>query len=138
MRQNKAELITDGRFLLSAATAWLLTAIILLLPATAFLLPRNASVQTLAHVSAGVSFLSALSAGAAAVRKRSGAALATALLTALALIICLLTVGFLIRGSALDPAGVLSVASFSLAGCLTGAVLFSKSGKKSKKRSIRA
>lgn len=137
MRQNGNEASWDLRFLLNAAVTWILTAAVLLFPATAILSARGAGVQTMAYVSAGISFFAALAAGAAAGKSRGRGALLTAAVTALALIVCLLTIGFLIRGSAPDPSGVLSVASFTLAGCAVGAVFFSKTGKKTKRRTVR-
>ena len=47
----------------------------------------------------------------------------------LLLCILLLTVGFLIRGRGLDASAVLSVASFTVAGALSGALLV-RSGKR--------
>ena len=125
MRQKERETKHKGEFLLKAAGAWLLTAALLLFPAAALVHARSMSAQTLAYVSAGISFLAALAAGAAAGRQGGGGALVTAFLTGMALIICLLTVGYLIRGAAPEPAGVLSVASFTMAGCAVGAVCFS-------------
>ena len=137
MRQKERETKQRGGFLLKAAGAWLLTAALLLFPAAAFLHVRRFPAQTLAYVSAAVSFLAAVAAGAAAGRQRRGGALVTAFLTAMVLIICLLTVGYLIRGKAPEPAGVLSVVSFTLAGCAFGAVFFSTQGKRAGRQGVR-
>ena len=137
MRQKEKETEHSGLFLLKAAGAWLLTAALLLFPAAAFINARGGNTQMLAYVSAGISFAAAAAAGASAGRNHSGGSLITAFLTALVLILCLLTVGFFIRGAAPEPAGVLSVASFTLAGCVFGAMCFSGRGKRRKRNAVK-
>ena len=127
----------SGWFLLKAAGAWLLTAAFLLFPAAAFISVRGGNTQMLAYVSAGINFAAAAAAGAAVGRSRSGGSLITAFLTALVLILCLLTIGFFIRGAAPEPAGVLSVASFTLAGCFFGAVCFSGRDKRTRRTTVK-
>ena len=111
-------------FLLSAAIAWALCAAALVLLGALLLRLMHAGEEALAYVSAAVSFLAAFAAGRAAAAKNAGARLAAGLITGGALCILLLSIGFLIRGGGLDASAVLSVSSFTLAGALSGALLF--------------
>ena len=77
--------------------------------------------------------LAAVGAGIAAAKKRRTGAVYTALLSAAVLVTALLTVGFLIAGEKLDPSAVLSLVSFSFAGCLFGAVVLCHPAKKHRK-----
>ncbi len=138
MQNNKTDTVFKAGYFLRAAVVWCICAAALLLPAAAVLSFRATTVQSLAYVSASVSFLAAFAAGVTVGKGRQRAAFPCAILTALILIALLLTVGFLIRGSAPEPAGVLSVVSFTLAGCVTGALLFSASGKTRNRVSVRA
>ena len=122
----------DSAFLLSAAAAWLLSAAWLVLVCALVLHHMAAGERILAYVSSAVSFLAAVAAGAAAAGKRREGRLYAAIFSAAVIVTALLTVGFMIRGSRMDPSAVLSVVSFSFAGCLTGAML--QRGKRKKKQ----
>ena len=137
MLKNKMEPVFSVFSLLRAAAAWCACAAALLLPAAAVLSLRESTVQSLSYTSAAISFLAAFAAGIAVGKGRQRGVFPCALLTALVLIALLLTVGFLIRGSAPEPAGVLSVTSFTLAGCAAGTLLFSTSGKKRDRVSVK-
>ena len=131
-RSLKGEL-PDSSFLLRVAAAWLLCALILL-PAAAFVLNASgATERALSMTSSAISFLAAVGAGIAAAKKRRTGAVYTALLSAAVLVTALLTVGFLIAGEKLDPSAVLSLVSFSFAGCLFGAVVLCNPAKKNRK-----
>ena len=138
MQPNKKRSVFGAPVLLRAAAAWMLCALVLLLPTAAVLTLRSSSAQSLSYASASISFLAAFAAGAAAGRGRRSGAFSCALVTAAVLIAALLTLGFLIRGKAPEPAGVLSVASFTLAGCVAGALLFSAAGKTRDRVSVKA
>lgn len=110
------------RALLRALLAWLASATILCFLTACVIRAHNVRSEYYAYLSAGLSFLCAASAGAAGCRGEGR--LGAGLLCALALSIVLLTVGFLCSGGHPDPSAVLSVLSFSFAGCLTGSLLF--------------
>ena len=129
---DSARLAGPG-FLLSAAAAWGISAAALVLVGALLLRLLHAGEETLAYVSAAVSFLSAFAAGHAAASKKGGGRLAAGLISGAALCILLLTVGFLISGSSLDASAVLSVASFTAAGALSGALLV-RSGKRRQRK----
>ena len=80
-----------------------------------------------------ISFVAAVGAGLAAAKKRRAKTVYTALLSAAVLTTALLTLGFLIAGEKLDPSAVLSLVSFSFAGCLVGAVLLGRPSKSDRK-----
>lgn len=120
---------TDGRFLLSAAAAWLLSAVLLLTISTILANSANFGEQALGYLSSANSFLCAAVAGHFAAKKSKAGRLSVALITGTALCILLLTVGFLAKGEEMDPSSVLSVVSFTYAGVLTGVFLIPKSGK---------
>ena len=126
----------DGRFLLSAAAVWGLSALVLLCLAALTANLAGFGEAGLGRLSSAISFLAAAAAGAAAARKRQKGGFVTALLTATALVILLLTVGVIAEGRAMDPSAVLSVASFTYAGCLVGAVLFPRQRKKQGKHKL--
>ena len=115
----------DGGYLPGALMVWLMSALVLLgLSALLANLLRFGE-REIAYVSSGLSFLTAASAGFYAARRKRKGVFAAAVLTATALVILLLTVGFLIRGEQLSPASILSLVSFTYAGCIFGScVLF--------------
>ncbi len=131
-RSLKGEL-PDSSFLLRAAAAWLLCALILLPAAALVLNASGATERALSMTSSAISFLAAVGAGIAAAKKRRTGVVYTALLSAAVLVTALLTVGFLIAGEKLDPSAVLSLVSFSFAGCLFGAVVLCNPAKKNRK-----
>ncbi len=124
----------DPRFLLSAAFTWLISALVLLLVSSIILNEAGCSTEkSLGYTSSVISFASALMAGIAAGKKRKVGAAYTALVTAAAMVTALLTIGFLINGTAIEASAVMSVISFSFAGCLVGAVLFTGSTSNKKR-----
>ena len=110
--------------LLRALLVWCVCALLFLIPAAAFLRVNPVGENVMGYLSSGISFAAALAAGIAAAGKSTSGKLAVGLRLALALVIPLLTAGFLIAGKELSPSGILSAASFTLAGCLAGSVLF--------------
>ena len=111
------------RCLLRAVLAWCLTAVVLLAISSALLSRGVLGAGVLGYLSSAVSFLAALAAGIAAARCSGAGRLGVGLRLSLALVLILLTVGFLIAGKDLAPAGILSVVSFTIAGSLVGSVL---------------
>ncbi len=122
----------DLTFLLRALCSWLICAAALLLFTAALFASNAAPVSRLGWGSSVISFFAALGAGSAACSGRRERRLLIALLSALCLIALLLLTGFLIRGR-IDLNAVLSVVSFTITGCLIGALLPAK-----KRRSGRA
>ena len=118
--------IPDGRVLLRAAAAWLLCALILLALGALLANALSFGEKQIAYLSSAISFFAATAAGAAAAGQRRKGRFGAALFAATALVILLLSIGFVIRGEELDPSAVLSLASFSYAGCLFGSFVFGK------------
>ena len=112
----------DLRFLPRALGAWLLCAAALLLCAAVLFASNAAPLSRLGYASSAISFFAALGAVLAACYGRREGRLLTGLLTACCLITLLLLLGFLIRGR-VDGSAVLSVAGFTLTGCMLGSLL---------------
>ena len=121
----------DLGFLARAVCAWTVCAAALLLSGAVLFASDLSSLSALGYASSAISFLAAFGAGAAAVSGRRNRRLLTGFVTAACLSALLLMIGFLIRGS-LSGSAALSVASFTLAGCLLGAIL--SHGRKRKGR----
>ena len=109
-------------FLARAVCAWAVCAAALLLSGTVLFASDLSSLSALGYASSTISFLAALGAGAAAASGRRERRLLTGLVTATFISLLLLLIGFLIRGN-LSGSAALSVTSFTLAGCLLGAIL---------------
>ena len=120
------------RQMLHALGIWMLTATVLLLIASMLLTKAETGSEILGYISSAISFLCALMAGTAMKRGGRGQRLLKGIVTALFLIILLLTVGFLIRGERMDSSGILSVVSFTLAGCVLGCVLPKRRNRKNR------
>lgn len=120
------------RSLLRAFLVWLAAALTGCLLSACAIRAHAVNSSVLGYVSSALSFLCALLAGAfgAAGERR----LPSGLLCGAGLSVLLLTLGFLIAGKNMDPSGILSVLSFTFAGCLSGACLFGV-GKKETKHS---
>ena len=127
--------VPDGRILLRAVTAWVLSAVFLLLLGALLANALSFGERQIAYLSSAISFLTAAAAGFAAASKRRTGRFGAALLAAAVLVILLLTVGFLIRGEAMNSSAILSLVSFTFAGCLLGGCILSqpaRSGRKTK------
>lgn len=127
----------DISFVIKAVIYWLLTAIPVLLLASAALSLTNADGANFAYASAAASFIAAAAAGAEAARTRGKGPLATGLLIGVVITTLLLMTGFIIAGSELAPDGILSVAAFTVSGAAAGSVLLRNVGRKRKKRPVR-
>ena len=124
------------RLLLRAALAWAIAAAALCLVAAALVRRAEIGSAQLGYISSALSFLAAAAAGAAGCDP--GRRLRAGLLTGLFLCLLLLTAGFLIAGERLDPSGVLSVCSFSLAGCVFGSAAFGGRRRETKRSGFAA
>ena len=109
--------------LLSPVLVWLTTALLLLLIASALVCYAGLGEAALGYLSSLISFIAAAAAGSRFTRSVGKPAVLSSMLLATVLTILLLTVGYLIRGKNLDSSGILSVVTFTYAGCLLGAVL---------------
>lgn len=129
MSNNSAQAL-DIRFLPTALFTWFVSVLILLPIAALTAQLIQCSETVLAYVSSALSFMTALIAGARAMRVRKKSAVLTALVSGMCIIIAALTLGFIIAGNALQADGILSLVTFTLSGCLVGAVFFSGAAKK--------
>ena len=118
-------------FLARAVCAWAVCAAALLLCGTVLFASDLSSLSALGYASSAISFFAALGAGTAAASDCRERRLLMGFITAACLCALLLLIGFLIQGS-FKGSAALSVASFTLAGCLLGAIL--PRGKKRKRR----
>lgn len=132
MQSGQKQNYTDAHFILSALAGWFISAPALIVLAAIIVNRAQMGSRSIGYASSVLSFLCAAAAGIAAGRTRKAGKLYTAAVSAAVITTLLLTVGFLIDGTDLDASGVLSVVSFTFAGCLTGCVCFS--GKGSKRR----
>lgn len=108
--------------LLMSVPVWFVSA--LLLTSIASLINNRAglSLRDLGISSSVISFISACAAGCACIRVRKAKRLITGLICSAFLIVMLLTIGYIIAESAPDQNGVISITTFTLSGCLFGAV----------------
>ena len=123
----------EGSVFISAAAAWLLSACVLLIAATLAANLTGMGEQGMGILSSALSFLCAVASGWAAAKKQRANRLLTALITAAMLVVLLLTVGFLIRGTELNPSSILSLVSFTYAGVLFGALILYRPGTAARK-----
>lgn len=133
MRRIDHVSLSGPGFLFRAAAAWAISAALLVLLGALLLSLLHAGEEALAYVSAAVSFFAAFAAGLSAARTGAASRFAVGMISGGALCILLLTLGFLIHGGDLDASAVLSVASFTVAGALSGALLSALGGKKRRK-----
>ena len=114
---------------------WIVSAVTLCFPAACVIRAHGISSAALAYVSSALSFLCTML--AAAVGSGGEKRLVSGLLCGAGLSLVLLTAGFLIAGKDMDPSGILSVLSFTVAGCLTGAILFRGRKRDTKRNDFR-
>ncbi len=119
---DKGKKSIDLSFLPRAFAAWAVCAAALLLCGAVLFASDAASLSSLGYASSLISFAAAVGAGAAAVSVQKERRLLIGLLSAFSLAALLLLTGFLIKGK-LDGSAVLSVLSFTLTGCVLGAML---------------
>ncbi len=126
--------ITAGEagFLLFSALRWCTAALAALCFSSLVLSFSPAGAGIFGYVSSGISFIAAAAAGGAAANKRGKGGIMTGLICGTALTAALLTVGFMIEGSSLSADGVLSVAAFTLSGCIFGSTILPPKKKRGK------
>ena len=124
----------DGRSLLRAIAAWVLSAPVFLAMAAFAANVTGAGEMSIGYISSAVSFLSAAAAGYNAMRNQKSAGIAAALITATAIVITLLSVGFLIKGEEMNASSMISLVSFTYAGVLVGALGIPRNEKSYGKR----
>lgn len=113
------------KFILRGIVAWAVTALALLLISTIVISKCSISSASIGYISSALSFLSAFFAGLFALKGDRRGLLVKGLILAAALTILLLTIGFIIKGDSMKSAGILSVVTFTLSGCLLGCVMSS-------------
>jgi len=126
--------VFDGKAAARAAAAWAMSAIVLLIIASAIINASNCGEYIMGYACSALSFLSAFSAGAAAVGKDRKGTLYAGALTGAVITTVLLTVGFIVKGSETEASAVLSVVSFTFAGSIAGAVIFGRGSASKRKR----
>lgn len=114
--------------LLRSMLGWLLSSAALLLISAAIIKGFGLGIASIGYISSAISFLSALIAGILAGRTSENKKLLSGMLCGVLLTALLLLTGFLIKGSGVSSDAMISVVSFTLCGCIMGAVFFS--GKK--------
>ncbi len=132
MTANRKGNYTDAGFILPAVTAWFAGALVSLLPAAFILYRFDLGGGSVGYISSAMSFIAALAAGAAAGRARRSGTLYCAAVAAAVIVTMLLTVGFIIAGPDIQSSGVISVVSFTFAGCASGALIFGSAGNRRK------
>ena len=124
---------TEGQFFTNwkhSILAWLVSSAILLMAAAGLLSRGIIPYAAAGYLSSIISFLAAVFAGVG-LRRGDHLNLITIISGALCLVIVLLTIGYFISHGELSSSGILSTASFTLTGFLTGALLtHDKKGKK--------
>ncbi len=123
----------DIGLLISAVFGWLFSAGILLSMFSLLICKTSMDSSYIGYISSLISFLSAVFAGLYSYRNIKGETFVSSLATALFIVIILLTIGFMVQGKDMTPAGVISVASFTFAGMLVGCnirYILRKKGKK--------
>ena len=124
----------DGRAAARAAAAWTVSAIVLLIAASAIINASDCGEYIMGYVCSALSFLSAFSAGAAAAGKGGKGTVYIGALTGAVVTTVLLTVGFIVKGAETEASAVLSVVSFTFAGSIAGAVIFGRGNSSKRKR----
>ena len=119
-------------FALRALAAWAAAALLLLFAAALIAKKAALDARVIAYMSAALSFIAAAAAGAWGVRGWQGARLVCGLLCGGCVTIVLLMLGFIIAGSDMPSDGVMSVASFTFAGCLLGSVIGGRGHRRKK------
>lgn len=122
-------------FLLRALAAWIITVLPLLFIGAFIANKLSVDTSGLAYISAALSFIAAATAGARGASAWQGARLVCGLLCGGFITVILLMLGFIIAGGELSSGGIMSTASFTIAGCVLGSVLGGH-GKKKKKSAV--
>lgn len=115
--------LPNARYLVKAAAAWLLAAVVLSLAAALIITLVDIHEDAMGYISSALSFAAAFFAGIQAMRERSRGALVCGLVVGAALITLSLTLGFIVGEGRLEPDGVLSVVTFTLSGTVAGSLL---------------
>ena len=105
-----------------ALAAWSVCAFALLACASILYAADGTNLSTMGYASSIISFFAAVAAGIAAGSRCRKQRLQAGLISAFFLIALLLLIGFLVKGK-LNGSAVLSMCSFTIAGCLLGAIL---------------
>ena len=135
MHSEKNKIFSDGKFILRAFSAWLISTLILT-PAAALILQKTAAGSAEAgYTSSALSFLCALAAGIWALRGENGK-IYKALISAASLCVLLITAGFMFGKKGISPDSVLSIVTFSFSGCIAAALLSSGAAGTGKKVKI--
>ena len=113
-----------------ACLRWIITAFVMLLLACGIVSASRLGSDCLAYLSSIISFCAACAAGSALGGNRGQGGILSGAVLGLFLLILLLLMGYLMKQSAMDPSSVLSVGSFTMAGCMAGSACFSRKRKR--------
>ncbi len=125
MSETKSVRGIEIKFLLRGFIVWAVTALILLLVASAILSKCSVSSTAIGYISSALSFLSAFFAGMFALKGNKSGLLVKGLILSAALTVFLITIGFIVKGDSMKSSGILSVVSFTFSGGLFGCVMSS-------------
>ena len=134
---EQGKLQFNPSFLIRAVIVWIICTFALLCSAAVLFAGDGVNLSRLGYASSVISFFSALAAGCAAGMKQGRRRFRIGCVTGLCLSAFLLLIGFLAAGR-LDGSAVLSAASFTLSGCMVGALIPLKQGKRRKRISKRS
>ncbi len=127
---NKTFELPEARVILHAAAAWAAAAVVLALLAALAAAQLFVPEGAMGYISSAMSFIAALVAGSRAARGRKTGAVYAGLVAGVVITTLALTLGFIVAGDGIAADGVLSVVTFTLAGCVAGSVFFAGGSKK--------
>ena len=140
MSQQKLSRGLELIFILYALKSWIIVSVLLLILSALILSAYPLNSSSIGYVSSAINFAGATFAGITAARCKHKSQLFMGLVSSVALVIILLTIGFLVDSASISSDSIISVVSFTFAGCLMGSVVLSglsenrSSGKKQFKR----
>ena len=122
---NKTFELPEARVILHAAAAWAAAAVVLALLAALAAAQLSVPEGAMGYISSAMSFIAALVAGSRTARGRKTGAVYAGLVAGV-----VITLGFIVAGDGIAEDGVLSVVTFTLAGCVAGSVFFAGGRKR--------
>ena len=127
---NKTFELPEAHVILHAAAAWAVAAVVLTLIAALAAARLSVPESAMGYISSAMSFIAALIAGRRAARGRKTGAVYAGLVAGVVITTLALTLGFIVAGDGIAADGVLSVVTFTIAGCVAGSVFFSGGRKR--------
>ena len=125
---------SEAGYILTGVIAWLIASTLLLLLSAVVVYTTKPEEASLGYFVSAISFLSATVAGFSASKKKNKALLYTGLIIGCTVICFALTLGFVIAGNRITADSVLSLVTFTLAGCMAGCIIPTRKEKRNKKK----